>query len=74
MAGFQSTTINPTWAGSESTVLEIKPKKGAYVRPISQHKSEYEFLLPHHANFAVHGIAEVIINGHKRKVIQLEQQ
>jgi hypothetical protein len=72
LAGFQSTTIRPEFIHSYSNVFEIKPKAGAYVRPISDHKSEYEFLLQHNAKYVVHGAAKVMVGGHQKTVMQLE--
>ena len=50
LGGFQSSTIDPKlaldWA-EDGIVMEIKPKEGAYIRPMSEHRHEYEFLLPH---------------------------
>ncbi len=77
LKGFQSTSINPStgqgWSGGTS-VLEIKPAKGAYIRPISSHKGEYEYLLPHGMKYRVRGMTEVKFanHTHKTKVIQLE--
>jgi LysM repeat protein len=75
MKGFQSTSIRPGTAhswGSGKAVFEIKPAKGAYVKVISHHEHEYEYLLPHGASYRVHGVAEVTLGGFKSKVIQLE--
>jgi len=81
LKGFQSTSINPDFAagwhhgGQEVPLLEIKPKVGAYVQPISSHKNEREFLLPHDAKYVVKGIAHVKFKGHGTvKVMQLEMQ
>lgn len=76
LAGFQSTSIKPEFANNWSnnkTVFEIKPAKGAYISPISMHKSEYEYLLPHGAKYTVRGIAKVKLGYHgENTVIQLE--
>ena len=77
LKGFQSSTINPGtakgWAGG-GTVLEIKPSKGAYLRPISSHKSEYEYLLPHGAKYTLRGLKKVSTGGKGNfmTVVQLE--
>ena len=77
MKGFQSTSISPNFAHNwgSGAVFEIKPSKGAYVQTISFHKSEYEYLLPHGAEYKVHGVSYVKLGGssQKVKVIQLEQ-
>lgn len=75
LPGFQSTSINPKFAhnwSSGGTVFEIKPAAGAYVKVISSHSHEHEFLLPHNARYAVRGITHVHIEGKKRAVVQLE--
>lgn len=84
MKGFQSTSIRPefakSWHGSYGTAdtpfLEIKPSRGAYVRSLSSHKSEYEYLLPHAAKYVVKGLAKVKIQGvgSPVHVLQLEMQ
>ena len=77
--GFQSTTIDPKFAeGWSSTLLEIKPKRGAYIQPLSMHKAEMEYLLPHNAEFKVIGRRRVKFkdrygNVYERDVVQLEQ-
>ncbi len=78
LKGFQSTSLNPTtaksWSGG-STVLEIKPAKGGYVRPISSHKAEYEYLLPHGAKYTLRGVKKIFINDYNKTpitVLQLE--
>ena len=57
MKGFQSTTIKPEFAESwkGGALLEIKPKRGGYVRRLSQHEHEYEFLLPHDQEYRIIG-------------------
>jgi hypothetical protein len=75
MDGFQSTSINPTTAvswGGGGTLLEIKPVKGSYVRLISHHPSEYEYLLPHGHKYRFRGAKQVSMNGTMRTVLQLE--
>ena len=74
MQGFQSTSIEPKFAADwkqTDYVFEIQPAKGAYVNPISSHKSEYEFILPHDASYEVIGRTEVFLGSTKRKVLQL---
>lgn len=87
MKGFQSTTINPKFAsdwgdsGYGGTLFEIKPSSGGYVLRLSEHESEYEFLLPHGSKYKVVGRTTVKINTYvggdphaiERTVIQLEQ-
>jgi hypothetical protein len=76
--GFQSSSIKPTfaagWAGG--ALLEILPKAGAFVRPLSQHKGEWEYLLPHGKKYKVRGITKVALEGSGKlhTVIQLEMQ
>jgi ADP-ribosyltransferase exoenzyme len=81
MDGFQSTSINPSMPSGHGVLLEIRPKAGAYVRPISSHKSEWEYLMPHGRNYTVKGISYVKIkygdSYHEgktttKRVIQLE--
>jgi hypothetical protein len=76
LKGFQSTSINPAFAhswGGAKTLFEIRPARGAYVRLISSHKAEYEYLLPHGAKYTVRGVAKVPIQGgNHANVIQLE--
>ena len=78
--GFQSTSIRPAFAVSwgGAALLEIKPKAGAFVRAISYHKQEDEYLLPHARKYTVKGIAKVPIKGSGgtkyHKVIQLEME
>ena len=77
MKGFQSTSINPTFAhgwGGGQVLFEIKPAKGAYVRPISHHSGEYEYLLPHGAKYTVRGMAKIKLGGSASpvNVVQLE--
>lgn len=77
LKSFQSTSINPDmgahWA-SGKTLFEIRPKRGAYVKSISQHPHEYEFLLPHGAKYVVRGAKKVKFgfSSADRFVIQLE--
>lgn len=76
LKGFQSTSINPSFAaGWAHTGLkfEIKPAKGAYVQSISAHKNEYEYILPHDAKYAIKGVKEVKLDGKTHQVVQLEQ-
>lgn len=75
MRGFQSTSIRPDFARSWSeggVLFEIKPSAGGYIRHISKHDSEYEFLLPHAAKYKVRGWSKVFIDGEIVNVIQLE--
>lgn len=77
MKGFQSTSIQPSFAhswGSGKLLFEIKPKKGAYVKLQSSHPSEMEYLLPHNAKYTVRGISHVKMQGvsGKVRVLQLE--
>ncbi len=54
MNGFQSTSLDPGFATNwSSVVLEIKPARGLYVRELSHHSSEYEYLLPHAQRYRV---------------------
>jgi hypothetical protein len=74
MDGFQSTSISPSVAvswGGGGTLLEIKPKRGAYVKLISSHP-EYEYLLPHGQKYRFRGAKQVSMNGTMRTVLQLE--
>lgn len=76
--GFQSSSINyNTWSGRY--LLEIKPSCGAYVDPISRHKGEKEFLIPHGQQFKVVGRKMVKFartwsagGEYEQEVIQLE--
>lgn len=73
--GFQSTSIRPETAhswGSGKVVFEIKPSKGAYVKPVSSHKHEEEYLLPHGANYTVVGTKNVKLGSYSSTVVQLE--
>lgn len=79
--GFQSTSINPGFAanwGESGAVFEIKPARGAYIQPMSNHPSEYEYLLPHGAQYRVVGTSRVRMQDRRggytfdRTVIQLE--
>lgn len=77
MKGFQSTSIKPEFAhswGGGKILFEIKPTAGGYVRSISQHSSEYEYVLPHGKNYTVVGVTKVALGsaGSKHKVIQLQ--
>jgi hypothetical protein len=74
--GFQSTSIKPEFAnswGGGHVVFEIKPTKGAYIRPLSSFKHEQEYLLPHNASYRVHAITTVKLAGTSKSVVQLEQ-
>lgn len=65
MDGFQSTSINPAFAQSWKSghVLEIKPAKGgAYVKTISSHTHEMEYLLPHGAKYKVLGSTKIKVS------------
>jgi len=57
--GFVSTSIKPGFGFGDATAMwNIQlpaGTKGIYVRSISQHKSEYEFLLPRGTEFTVVG-------------------
>ena len=56
LKGFQSTSARPTFAHDWGTTLfEIKPAKGAYVKAASSHPHEAEYLLPHGAQYRVRG-------------------
>jgi hypothetical protein len=79
--GFQSTSINPAfahrWGSNELPLLEIKPKRGLYVDPISSNKGEQEFMLEHAARYRVVGVKTINLNqGYgspiQRKILQLE--
>jgi hypothetical protein len=71
LKGFQSTSMRPGFGGNQVNFpkLEIKPVGGAWVKPISLHSSEEEYLLPHNASFKIVGFHEAPGVG---KVIQLE--
>jgi len=73
LKGFQSTSISPTtWSGN--LVMEIKPAAGAFVKTVSSHKGEQEYLLPHGMTYVVRG-ATTVSMGHgnnKQKVLQLQ--
>jgi hypothetical protein len=81
MKGFQSTSINPGFAagwGSGQVLFEIKPSRGGFVKGISSHKNEDEYLLPHAAKYTVVGTKTIKMSGGKghaaveKTVIQLE--
>lgn len=79
-SGFQSTTISPLFAKGWNNryLLEIKPSRGAYINRISMHKTEYEYLLPHNAEYKIVGRRTVKFRGRYREtyevdVIQVEQ-
>lgn len=73
MNGFQSTTIKPLFATQWGEfVMEIKPAKGAYVKPISHHPDQYEYLLPHGYEYKLRGHARVRFSDKEVTVFQLE--
>jgi hypothetical protein len=75
LKGFQSTSIKPEFAhswGAGKTIFEIKPSKGAYVKVVSSHSHEYEYLLPHAAKYTVAGVKNVKFGSNTHKVVQLE--
>lgn len=87
LSGYQSATLNPRSASEFATdfplMLEIKPKRGAYLEGVSRSGGEHEYLLPHNARFRVRGITRATfdlgqgwLSDHETKnyrVIQLEQ-
>lgn len=72
--GVSSTSINPQKASDfGATLFEIKPTAGAYVKSVSLHSHEYEYIIPDNARFRVVGIKKVKMqNMGQRTVIQLE--
>lgn len=79
MSGFQSTSISPgkAMAFSDGVLLEIKPNAGVWVKPISDHQNEKEFLLPSDQRYKVVGYSEVMISSRTlgdvlTKVLKLE--
>jgi len=82
MKGLQSTSIKPefahSWAGGKGTLMEIKPSMGAYVKPLSSHPHEYEYLMPHGAKYRIVGKKTIKIYDRgagrtfSRDVLQLE--
>jgi len=81
MSGFQSTSISPgeasAFAGRDSIILEIKPNAGVWVKPISDHPNEKEFLLRSDARYKVVGYSEVMVGTRNlgdipMKVLKLE--
>jgi hypothetical protein len=80
MNGFQSTSIDPHFPVAEwgrRFVLEIKPKRGLYVEPISVNQGEWEFLLPHGQRYRIVGRKTITVrsaggNLKTAEVIQME--
>ena len=76
--GFQSSSIQPkVGARFGSTVMEIKPTHGMYIKTASEYSKEFEFLLPHSARYRLLGrktIKFVDPEGRviEREVLQLE--
>jgi len=78
LPGFQSGSIDP-WLAQRfnheaTTLLEIKPTQGAYIEPLSKHKGEFEFLMPHNAQYNVVGNREVTINRSWRSRVDSYEQ
>jgi hypothetical protein len=84
LPGFKSCSTDPTASAGFSTngsshkevqyALEVRAKTGGYIKPVSKHTSEDEFLLPHGAKYKVVGIKEVQYGGYtKRMTFQLEE-
>lgn len=88
LPGFKSCSTSPTATygfGSDTSYgspeehkhafcLEIKARTGAYIRTISSHKSEYEFVQDHGCAYKVVGVKEVNYQGNgKRLTFQLEE-
>lgn len=47
LKGYQSCTVRPgSYGGGGSYMFEIRPASGGYVRAISHHPDEYEYLMP----------------------------
>jgi hypothetical protein len=78
MKGFQSSSIKPKfaheWASGTKMIFEIKPTKGAFVKLVSSHPHEQEYLLPHGKQYTVRGVTHVKFAGvgSKVRVLQLE--
>jgi hypothetical protein len=73
LPGFQSTSIDPDFAKGWGTyLLEVKPKAGGYIKPLSHHPHEWEYLLPHNATYRVVGRRKVWLNNEERTVVQVE--
>jgi hypothetical protein len=90
LTGFQSSSLDPSTArsfsgkgigGEGGTILEIAPKKGAYLEPITAYKGEREFLIPANSKFRVIGRKKVkgqfsfekpLLEGEYMDVLQVE--
>lgn len=74
MPGFKScSTSLGSWSGNVS--FEIRARTGLYVKPISKHETEDEFLQGHSVRYRVTGIKKVKLGGYggTSEVIQLEE-
>ena len=81
--GLISTSVDPAvgasfarGTGLQQTILEIRPKRGVYVKPISSglFKKEKEFLMRSGSKYRVVGIDEAKVTGNKKyRIVQLEE-
>ena len=76
--GFASTSVDPSVAASFGhKVLEIKPKRGVYIKPVSGYKSENEWLMDEGRRYRVVGLDRARLSGgtdrRARPIVQLEE-
>jgi hypothetical protein len=66
LPGFQSASIDPwlaqRWQKAAPITFEIRPTTGVYIEALSKHKGEFEFLMPHDAQYRVIGTKDVEIS------------